>query len=269
MTEAATRAWWGTSTFALEQQRHWQIGPLDLWVKRLQREWLVQRRHGLDPLDSSLVIAAEASVDPGSEGEGKVEVDRIVGEESCADLMLAPLLADRPVVVRPAHPLRVLAGTRIQLFLSAPLWVRLSLSGPNDSVLLEVPIFRPSDTWFGPSTIEGVPAYAVSTTCRLDVAGLPVRPHRAVTSVLIENRAKEPLVFERLSVPVGRLSLYAAAGSRLWTDTLAVKHHEPGSGLADVQTLAGPPQEAGEYELLAGPRETGSGEMLRVFDQLF
>lgn len=108
----------------------------------------------------------------------------------CGDvgpLKLVPIMADRLVVSRPKSPFRILPGQHATLFVSTPAWVRIALG--NGKALAELPLFRPSDTWFGPSTLVGELGYAARTHCRLDVCDVPFRPHRAVTPLRVENRS--------------------------------------------------------------------------------
>lgn len=259
-------AWWGEWDFGPRQRRHWRVGPLDLWIQRLEHEWLFERARSDDPLDASLSVAR---VDSAAVASADAEIDRVATDATRARIALTPRLADRDVIVRPAQTLHVLPGTRIRLFVSSPLWIRIGLSSGDAMQLLELPIYRPSDTWFGPSTLSGKRAYAIQTSCRLDVSSLPFRPHRAVTPIEIDNASEDRLIFERLAVPVTRLSLYRSEDDRLWTDSLQVRHRQPGSGLADVSTRPGGPSEAGACELVSGPREVDSAGVLRIFEELF
>lgn len=259
------RAWWGRWSFALGQTRHWRIGPLDLWIQFLGREWLVRRSRGDDPLDESLAVASDLAVDESR----TLEVDRVVGEPSMSELSLSPRLADRAVVVRPRDAFHVLEGCTVSLFVSSPLWVAIEIGDVGGELLLEMPTFRPSDTWFGPSNLSGDAAYAVSTSCRVDLDGLPIRPHRAVSPLRIHNPGPGRLTFERLAVPVPNLSLYRGHDGRLWTEALAVRHRDEGGGLADIELRPGAPEEAGEAEKISAPREDATEGIFRVFDALF
>ncbi|MEX2503116.1 MAG: hypothetical protein WD336_12130, partial [Trueperaceae bacterium] len=171
---------------------------------------------------------------------------------------------DRAVIVRPADPLTVPAGESVVLYVSTPLWLAIATHGPRH-VLLEVPCYRPSDTWFGPSTREGDLAYASRTTARLDLADLPTRPHRAITPVQVTNRARDPLLIDRLRVPVEHLPLYGGARG-LWTPRVRLVRGGEHNDQADVQIDDGPPPQAGRSERLAPPRRTSdAGLNLRSF----
>ena len=53
------------------------------------------------------------------------------------------------------------------IYVSTPLWVRVDVHDPPQ-FLQEIPVIRPSDTWFGPSTREGELGYAGRTHGRLN-----------------------------------------------------------------------------------------------------
>jgi len=259
--------WWGPYEIPAGGTRRLRIGPLHLWLEHRRLEWLVYRRADRDdPLASALEIDADPDVPP---DHPDMRVDRFAAEPGDHALALQPRLADRPVVVRPGSPFHVLAGARALLFVSSPVWVEVQLPGRAAPGLTEFPAYRPSDTWLGPSTTEGEAAYAATTSGRVDLDGLPIRPHRAVTPIAIENTAPEQLAFERVAVPVRSLSLYADAAGRLWTETLQVSHRAAERGRAETAVQPGPPAQAKDAERVAGPREQAETRIAQVFDALF
>jgi hypothetical protein len=261
------RAWWGEWGIALGEMRHWRIGPLDLWIEFRRHEWSIQRRRGTDPLDAGLVIAAPVTtVDA---GPGELEVDRVSTADPDGRVALAPRHADRTLIVRPRSPFHILEGSRVDLFVSSPLWLAITAGTLDGHTVLELPIHRPSDTWFGPSTRQGEAAYAATTSCRVDLDGLPVRPHRAVTPLHVDNPGPGPLAFDRIAVPVPNLSLYADASGRLWTEAISLTRRDEEGGLADMEMLPGAPTHAGAALRISGPREASEKRILRVFESLF
>jgi hypothetical protein len=166
---------------------------------------------------------------------------------------LRPALADRPVVTRPEHPLSVLPDEAVTLYLSTPLWVRVELV-ESDRQLAEVPSHQMSDTWFGPSPLEGTFCYATRTVGRLRLDRLPLRLHRALTPLTVRNRAEEPLALERVQLPAPHLSLYVTPDDVLWTEGVTMTHREAGEGAA-VQIKDGPPSVVEAAERMQDPRE--------------
>lgn len=266
MVDSPTKGarWWGRYDVPLGAVQRWRIGPLTLRVQRFAREWRLATERSTDYLDGTVAVAeAEAE----SDLREAPDLLRIGMQGTAGHLHLLPRLADRPVVSRPDAPFRVLGRDEVTLYVSTPLW--LAVQTPDASTgLYELPIFRPSDTWFGANTREGDLCYATRTVCRLDLADVPFRPHRAVTAVRIVNRAESPLVLDRVSLPVGNLTLYDADGA-LWTESLTLTRL-PDEDLAPVTLGKGPPAAAPGATRLAGPREEPPANlMIRAFSQLF
>ncbi|MFT7486480.1 MAG: hypothetical protein ACI9F9_002335 [Candidatus Paceibacteria bacterium] len=258
------RAWWGK--YELEQGAlgHWRIGPLSLWLRRTALDWRYGFERSDDILESSLEIHVPVD-DRASAATRPDEAGRFGCTSTDPDIELRPLLADRPVVVRPAVPFFIPPGQKVELFVSTPLWVSLH-SGKMD--LTELPCVRPSDTWFGTNT-RGELSYATKTHLGRHLENLPQRPHRAVTCLTVENAASEMLTIKRLSLPVPQLSLFATPAGSLWTQHVSLKKEE-GGGLAQVTLSKGAPGRGGGGMLVSPPRaELGRSFGSLVFGGLF
>lgn len=266
--------WWGETSLPMGEARRWVLGPTRLWFVRHPHEWLVSSGASDTTATAGLDASVEADV---AEDHRAVPDDATTLRFSFAatepQLHLAPRLADRPVVVRPDTPFYVPAGEEARLFVSTPLWVRVSV-GAKDTFLIELPSHRLSDTWFGPNTLDGELCFAARTSARLELASLPRRAHRAATPVVVRNRAAEPLLLDRLKVPVGLLSLFADASGALWTERVTLVREQDGD-LAAIQLDRGAPREAlaagsSAPVLLAGPRQASEPRLtLRAFTRLF
>ncbi|MDZ7706377.1 MAG: hypothetical protein U5J97_00530 [Trueperaceae bacterium] len=244
-------SWWSPCRIAVGEARRWTIGPASLTAERRAHEWRVTVATGDDPLEADLEVAEVVDPAQPATAGATTSTRRFAFDASPASLALEPRLADRDVVVRPADPLTIPAGQTTLLYVSTPLWFSAATVDPRHT-LFEAPFFRPSDTWFGPSTVEGELCYASRTTGRLDLSELPVRPHRAITPVRIRNRAKEPLPLERLKLPVGILPLLAGPRG-LWTPQIVLTNSE-GADRADIVVQPGAPSEAGSVVAIAQPR---------------
>lgn len=262
--EPAAATWWSPCRFDVGEARRWRVGPSTWVAERRAYEWRIAHVTGDDPLEDAMEIATPVRNDGPFPGTGAHDAThRFAFAASPAGLVLHPRLADRDVVVRPADPLTVPAGESAVLFVSTPLWIAVSTVDPPHA-LFEAPCYRPSDTWFGPSTVDGELCYASRTTGRLELADVPVRPHRAITPVHIHNEAKDPLALERLKVPVAILPLLAGPRG-LWTPRVSLTRAE-GADRADVQVAPGPPSEAGAARRVAEPRRRPDGSSsLRSF----
>lgn len=181
---------------------------------------------------------------------------------------LTPLLADRPVVIRPETPFHVPAGQETTLFVSTPLWLQLQVSTPPIQ-LIEMAIKRPSDTWFGPSTMEGELCYASSTLGRLTLLDFPHSAHRAITPIIIRNNSDEAFQLERLNLPVTFLSPFRSAKQILWTESVTMKRETETSD-ASLQIGEGAPPQAADAKLISAPRQqTESRSLISKFSAFF
>lgn len=230
MTDA--RSLWATHEVARGHQLRLALGPLDLRVQRLEHEWRLALSHDDDPMRD----AAAWRVEPADAlDEGDVHARMATGGTDTA-LRLIPAAADRPMVVRPAAPLSLLAGETASFFTSTPLWVQLDVGGRR---LTEHPTLVPRQTWFGESTRSGQLCYAARTTARLRPDLLLHRLGRLYTEVRVANRGGDPLHIERVQLPLPHLPLGLAADGRLWTPPVTVIRtgDEPD---AEVRTEAPP-----------------------------
>ena len=254
--------WWDTYDVPMGRTLRWQIGPATLWVTRKPVEWSVGRVDGRDPVDNRLAIADDSEAPDGDE----VDVSRFAVRDESLAVRLTPALPDRPVIFKAARPFFVPAGEEATLFVSSPLWLRLDV-GEKATELLDSPLQRPSDTWFGPDTLTGELCYASRTSARLHLEEIPVRPHRAITAVRIVNRAESSLPLENLKVPVPGLELFASGDGHLWTAALTLEREED-RDQARVR-VTGRPQVTTSLTPVAQPRTpTSRGVLIDAFGGL-
>ncbi|MBN2495499.1 MAG: DUF432 domain-containing protein [Deltaproteobacteria bacterium] len=257
--------WWGDYRIARGTTARWRIGPLTLWVQRLPGEWRMATEAGGDPLDSGLAFEQSVEVDDLAQRESTRRF--ALGQDSDR-ISLSARLADRAIVTRSEKPLSVPAGEEVQLFVSSPVWIRIEAGEPA-RFIDEMPIHRPSDTWFGPNSQHGELCYASTSSHRLRLEEVPIRPHRATTSVRVQNRAGSILSLDRLQVPVERLCLYVSKDGRLWTDDVIYTRREE-----DLASLAMRSREEDASGLaavkIAEPRRAAGGHIaLRAFSSIF
>ncbi len=263
--ESGTPIWWGEFSFSDGQALRWRIGPLSIHIQRLSREWRLGYKRCDTVGDCAVDVERACPADPAVVPDIQ---NRFVFRRTTDTLWLMPTLADRSVVARPVSPFYVPPGEETVLFVSSPLWVQ-TCANYNRQLLESVPIVRPSDTWFGPSTREGELCYASTTHCRLTLEELPIRPHRAVTPVQIINRATESLLVERINLPVIYLSLYSADPGQLWTDMVTITREALDEN-ASLRLHKRPPPQAGEATLLCEPQmHADKGILSRAFSALF
>ncbi len=258
--------WWGSFTFSLQQSLQWHIGPLTLIVRYVDGEWHIghQRTEDFDDIDSTWEVQSSDQLP-----ETLDNTSRYIFSKRVKRLTVSPRLADRPIISRPRIPFNLTAGEEVTLYVSSPLWLELALGTSPATVLEEVAIQRPSDTWFGPSTLEGELCYASATHCRIHLAELPRRAHRAITPVLIRNKADTTLTIERLNLPAPLLSIYACADGQLWTPRVTLTRGKDGD-MAELIIDHEAPEEAKSPELVGTPRNTANvGVLIRAFNAVF
>lgn len=259
--------WWGQLSLGDGQTAHWEIGPLRLVVQRLPNECQIayewDEAASLDTETWERTISA-----PDISQLGYANVERYVLRQPDTTLGVMPDLADRPIITRPFTPLHILAEEEATIFVSSPLWVSVEVGEPPTK-LQEVPIMRPSDTWFGPSTMEGELCYASRTYARLSLDNIPARSHRAITKITVYNKADSQLLIERLSLPVPYLSLFQSADGLLWTQAVTLMRTRA-TGMAVFQIEQEPPAEAKDAKLIRDPRQPAERSMIiRAFGTLF
>lgn len=256
--------WWGRQTFSPGQGRHWQLAGMDIAITRQPREWQFQVcRTALQTEDNHTWHCDEAMP-----AEPRGELSRHVFRQTSADLLLLPRLADRSVVIRPMMPLFVPAGEEVTFYVSTPVWLTAQVDGQS-SVLIDTPVVRPADTWFGPNTIQGELCYATEVTGRLELGEVTPRPFRAVTPIHIRNLGSEQMPLERINLPVPFLPVHAAESGRLWTPTLEVISEERRK-MPRLRIGTGIDPQAGQVELLTpARRRLDESALIRIFDNLF
>lgn len=274
MTTPATpnpATWWQPFEVAPGRQLDCRLGTLALRLGHDRGEWLVGTR--AIPEEEAEPRACLQVGDSLPEGSGTGEDtpltnERFVHAAESNTVTLMPLLADRPVVIRPHQPVFLLSGQSITLYLSTPVWLRL-LVGEPPVLLKELPVLRLSDTWFGPNTREGELSYAGRTNARHRPSELPDRPHRAITPLTIHNRADSPLPLEKISLPVPMLALYGDDTGRLWTQNVTLTRESQGD-LASVKIDSKLPESGRNLTRLAEPRqEPDRSGMYRALNLLF
>lgn len=256
---------WTTYSLAGGETGAWSIGPLSLWITRLENEWQLTWESGSDPMDPALRVEVPARQTAPPSGSN---FSRYGVRKTSSKLVLAPVLPDRPIVVRPVVPFYIPSHEETTLYVSTPLWVRMKV-GESPKTLSEIPAFRLSDTWFGLSTTEGEICYATRTAARLRAEDLPSRPHRAITSVTIRNRSESALLLERLKLPVPFLSLFRDGEGHLYTESISLEREENDDGVR-VKLGKGPHHQAGDAAKISEPRiQIEKSFMVRAFHSLF
>lgn len=260
MGDNSAARWWGDFELAEDERRWWTLGPLLLGAERKRHEWRVGYQES--PNGDAAVPETNRSVDELASG------GRFVFANPGDAIRLIPALADRPVVTRPLSSLFVPPGEDSMLFVSSPVWVRIEAVDPGVE-LADVPVARPSDTWFGASTRAGELCYATRTHGRLQLENLPVQPYRAITPLEIVNESKSVLKLERVSLPVPYLTIYSSDSHDLWTQKVSMRC-EGDAQLVSLRIKKRVPSQISGAELVAPARkEQESRVFIRALTSLF
>lgn len=259
--------WWGRYSLDANQTALWEIGPLKLAIQRRTDEW----RIAYEPVQEVNPDTTNWQFQPAAPDISTLDyanTARYASGETAQTVWLRPLLADRALVSRPVTPLYVPAGETAIIFVGSPLWLRIEVGDPPVP-LQELPILRPSDTWFGPTTMEGELCYASRTYARLNLENAPIGPRHAVTQVTIQNRANTQLLVEHLKLPVPYLELFEASDGLLWTQGVTMTRSRD-TDMADFQIAQTPPEHFGELKRLSQARQpTSIRTAIYAFGTLF
>lgn len=264
MTDANSLSqWWQPQKLALDECYQATIGPLTLYLKRRQQEWLVSSEYSGDPDSAYRLQLTQASCLP-----ELLASQRFIFRHSPAGFCLKPKLLDRPVVIKTRQSVSIPPGEQSVFYISSPLRVELVLQDP-ELTLFSLPIQRLSDTWFGANTQHGELCYADKTHARHSLAEIPARPHRAVTPITIENHSTHMLTIDKLSIPLPYLALYGADDGSLWTDPITLQHENLNS-LARFQLNKQLPRDLTSRHQLAAPVHTPDKHgLVRAFTGIF
>ena len=258
--------WWGDFQFENEKNKEWLIGPLRLVVRRLSNEWHIAHEP-IDDYDNNGVFGEINDTD--QLPESLDNNSRYFFREITDQLSITPQLADRPIISRPLTPFNLMAGEEVTLYVSTSLWLQVATGSSPKKTLQTIAIQRLSDTWFGPSTLEGELCYASTTHCRLSFTDLPQRSHRAITPVLIRNKASTTLLIEKLNLPTPLLSLYVSSNDQLWTPQVTLTRQKDGD-MAELKIDNQPLDIAGQMLQLSEARnKADNGILFHAFNTFF
>lgn len=244
--------WWGRLTISENVWCAWKISLLQFYLKRSNNEWNFSWYQDQEPSDPIINMDLSGNSVPNLK---QAEHSRFVHSAADIHFDLGLALADRPMVARPETSISVSPNQRATIYVSSGLWLQPKLNG---HVLMDMPIYRPSDTWFGENTREGEMCYFSRTRARTQAVNDISAPHRVVTPITITNRGAKTVRIERLRVPVVNLGLYINESKEFVTNSLSMILHE---SAAEVSMEIVPiTRQQREFELISPPRiESDSG----------
>lgn len=184
-----------------------QLGVLDLWIHRGEREWHIASAYRTD--DPGRLAVTHCSDMP------DLKWTRWVINEAIDEVILHPQMPDRPLIVRPEMPVCLMPNQSVQFYIGVPVWIGVSL-GDRFRNIAEIASIELSNSWFGPTT-EGELCYAMRTTAKLTQEDLQQHAHRAIVPFEIRNTSDEKLDFTRICLHTHNLRVYQGR-ERMWTN---------------------------------------------------
>lgn len=196
--------WEQVVAFAENQSRIWHVGSVRFWVRRVADEWFIAFEENADYLSHPLA-GREATAPEG------LQWRRYVAGKS-GKIVVRPVLPDRPIVIRPSSPVKILPGMGSHYYIHLPVWLSV-MEGTlaNGHLLVEHPGSPLSSTWFG-SPDDGELCYSFTSDLYKSPEEREDLPLMAVCPLGIRNGAAATLDFQRICVRVPHLHLYS--GSR-------------------------------------------------------
>jgi hypothetical protein len=256
---------WRAYSLEVGTTLHWAIGLLDLWVERTSDEWHVASvvgRAGNGPLvqlDEKMhdapPVAAENVPRPTD-----VPWRRMLAPPGSGRIEFAPVMPDRPLVVRPEEPLAIPPKGAGTFYVGIPVRVRIRILAEPQTVLAELPTAVMSSTWFGEPT-SGELCYSLTTRARRSPGEGRALAHRAVCPVRVTHDSPRDLAFHQLCIHVDALAVYDGR-TQLSTGDVEVTFHADDQR-PRVTYAPGPSTLAGAGARLSGPRSPQSENVLK------
>lgn len=246
---------WGQALTLNESPAGWAFGALHLWCKKISDElWLAFRYSEVE---------GEKTQAPQHDD---LTWSRWVLKSRDSKIRCVPVFPDRPLVVKPEYPFRIIKGSRARIYVQVPVWIRIEQAGRKPVTITDIPTVILSKTWFGTPT-EGEHCYWMPSSTRRQIEPQAMKPFATICPVHIINSSNDELLVEKLALRVERLSIFKLA-DQLWSDETRVTYR--GSGAVSKIDMSGKaPVEAKQAVLLSEPRRpAGKGFAARTFMSL-
>lgn len=248
--------WGDRATPASGEIQRLGIGPLTLWIKRVENEvWMAHAQ------------TAEGELPP-SEPPEDGKWSRWALRDVATHLRVTPVLPDRPLVVKPEHPFTLLRRASARIYMRIPAWIRVEAveeESGRTSVLTEIPTVHLSDTWWG-DFLDGELAFWLSTSGRRQLTPELFQTHLVMSAVQLDNLSTDDLQVEKLSLRVEHLSIYEKDGW-LWAEEVRVGYHGEDEG-SEIHMDDEPPREAAGARELSPARAQKRSFRTRTFARL-
>ncbi|MFO8174544.1 MAG: hypothetical protein R6T96_09700 [Longimicrobiales bacterium] len=248
---------WGRYRIPSDETMETRLGPLAILLKKEGDE--IRLTHGWEE-------EGEGPGPPERTGGGNMKWERWAGSGELNEIEFLPAFPDRPLVLQPDNPFRLLPGARARVFVRVPLWVQIRVPGKQGGLLDEIPTRILSDTWWG-GFGDGEMAYWLHITARRGAPREIYLPDRIICPLALENRAGEDLPVEKILLRVSHLSVFQGEGS-LWSDEVRVRYRGEEEGSELEMTGKNPPEAPGARRLASPRIPMAMGFTARTFTRL-
>jgi hypothetical protein len=191
---------WNKYDFAVNQTLVFKAGFAEVFVKRIPNGWLIKCR-GTAEAFTGLQTEEVDGIDDDS------DIFHFQTGKSAA-LYVVPAFPDKAVVFRNNKNIKVSAGQSADLYFRIPLTIQLYFQEvKEENRLLEFPLQRLSDTWFGEAD-NGEPAYSIGSNYDKTFEETFAADWEAIAPVEIINNTTGLLDLQRLILRVEDFSLF-------------------------------------------------------------
>lgn len=191
---------WRKYNFTINQTLIFKAGFVEVFIKHIQNGWLVKSR-------ITEVAARNLSVEAVDDLADDQDVLHFYTGNS-NELILVPALPDKAVVFRNNKNIKISAGESAGLFFRIPLVAQFYFQEVKDeNRLVEIPLHRLSDTWFG-EIDNGEPAYSIGSNYDQLLTEVQATSWEAISPVEIINNTASVLDLQRLILRVEDYNLY-------------------------------------------------------------
>ena len=194
------QSFWKKYKFELNQTMRFRGGYAEVLIKRIPNGWLIKSEVTNQPFDG-LDVEVVPAMD-----EGSNVVHFQTGKSH--DLLVLPALPSKSIVFRNNKNLKISAGESTNLYFRIPLNLQFYFQEvKDDNRMLDQPLKRLSDTWFG-EIDNGEPAFSIGSNYDKTLADAQPLDWECVSSVEIINNTTSILDLQRLILRVDEYNIY-------------------------------------------------------------
>lgn len=244
---------WKKYEFAVNQTLLFKAGFVEVFVKHISNGWLIKSRVSEQPNEDLQVEEVDGFDD-------ESEVFHFQTGKS-HDLIVVPALPNKAVVFRNNKVIKIGAGELANLNFRIPLAIQFYFQEvKEENRMLEIPMQRLSDTWFGEAD-NGEPAFSIGSNYDREFSERKAMAWEAVAPVEIINNTTGVFDLQRLILRVEDFSLFLK-DKQLLTSHVAIEFRGPEH--AGSVNLSVKKEIHGQKPLqLAKPRSEGTRNLLR------